>query len=89
MVVFVCLLEENHHQTDLSVVYIFQFLRAASKTGFAFGIWTWLCAFCGCRQVKETGIARHVFDDTEGGFDEPETAEAEGFIVVCVQNLNE
>ena len=34
--------------------------------------------FCDCRQVQETGIARHVFDDKEGGFDEPDTAEAEG-----------
>jgi len=29
-------------------------------------------------QVQEIGIARHVFDDKEGGFDEPETAEVEG-----------
>jgi len=38
---------------------------------------------CECRQVEETGIARHLFDDKEGGFDEPpETAEAEGELTV-------
>jgi len=38
-----------------------------------------------CVQVQETGIARHVFDDKEGGFDEPETADAEGQLTVSLK----
>jgi len=46
-----------------------------------------VCVFVWLKQVEEMGIARHVFDDKEGGFDEPETTEPEGLfsqLSVCL-----